>query len=273
MRMLKKSLLDDDLTCTDIRGRNDFDEAVRRSLVAQLAGSAKERYARFAARERRDMITFVMHTCIVTLYIVSSTMSFLTASGITASERVVELMFALSILFGPTVLYQRFIITYGNRMQREAIDEMWKRKEKLKQKNEDLKVNATILLQKAFALKKSEETLKAVAKKSGFIITDAVMDLYNENKSINQSMKAILEAMTLDKIVRMILKSDVNRDHTIGEAELNILALRIDAAAGTNIPFTVEELCNRFRLVESRSINSFADTALVLYIEKRQEKE
>jgi hypothetical protein len=99
------------------------------------------------------------------------------------------------------------------------------------------------------------------------------MDLYNENKSINQSMKAILEAMTLDKIVRMILKSDVNRDHTIGEAELNILALRIDAAAGTNIPFTVEELCNRFRLVESRSINSFADTAFVLYIEKRQEKE
>lgn len=270
--MLKENLLDLDLDDDDEHSRRiqipdepDLDEAMRRWQVDR-AESSKERYARLAAKEQRDMLTLVLFTCVIALYIASSAMSFLATSS-----RVLELMFALSILGGPIVLYQRLSLTYY-RLQREFLGEMWERKTRLKQKNDDLKVNVEIRLQKTIGLKKSVEQLKAMAKKSGHSCT-AVMDLYNENQALLKQRKEIVEAEALVKMTRIILAPNVNRDHIIGETELNLLALRVDAVVGSEVPFAVEELCNRFRRVQLRSILNLAATAQMLFIEKKRQQE
>jgi len=267
MMMLKEILLDDELRAIDISDKADLDEAVRRLQVDHRAESSKERYARLEAAEQRDRLTLVLCTCVVALWIASTATSFLATSS-----RVLELMMSLSIFGGPYVLYQRLTLTYF-RLQREFLSDMWDRKERLKQKNDELKVNVEILLHKSNELKSSEDKLKAVAKKSGYSSTTVVLDLFHENVALMKQRTAILEAMALVKITRILLTSDMSRDHIIGEAELNLLAVRIDAIAGSDIPFTVEELCNRFDCVQLRSIGNLAATAHMLYVEKRRQQE
>jgi|SaaInl74LU_5_DNA_1037368.scaffolds.fasta_scaffold28241_2 hypothetical protein len=67
-------------------------------------GEARDRDA---TQEHRDLITLVLYTCAIALCIVSSNMSFLATSS-----RAVELMCALSVVMGPTVLYRRSSLSY-----------------------------------------------------------------------------------------------------------------------------------------------------------------
>jgi hypothetical protein len=265
--MLKEILLDADHRAIDVPVEADLDEAVRRLKLDHRTESSKERYARLAAEERRDRLILVFYTFVVALWIASTAISFLATSS-----RVLEVMFSLSIIGGPLILYQRLSLTYI-RLQSEFLPEMCHRKERLKQKNDELKVNVEILSQKTIELKNSEDKLKAVAKKSGYSSATVALDLFHENVALIKQKQAILEAIALLKITRIILTSDMNRDHIIGEVELNLLAMRIDAVAGSDIPFTVEELCNRFRRVQLRSLGNLAVTAHTLYVEKRRQQE
>eukprot|EP00984_Skeletonema_dohrnii_P021635 scaffold10854_cov155-Skeletonema_dohrnii-CCMP3373.AAC.15 len=136
MIMLKETLLDDEHRTLDIADEITLHEDVRRLQDNHLAESSKkDMQGRLAAQEHRDLITLalVLYTCAIVLCIVSSNMSFLATSS-----RAVELMFALSVVMGPTVLYRRSSLSY-DRLQREFIGEMWDRIENLKLKNDDLK--------------------------------------------------------------------------------------------------------------------------------------
>ena len=266
--MLKENLLEDELKIPHIPVETDLSEAVRRFQEADQRSeeSIKERYTRLAAKETLNMFTLVAYTCVVALYITATTISYLASFS-----HILGLMFSVSILIGPTVLYQRLTITYYD-MQREFLGELWNHKEKLQRKNTDLSVKHEFLFQKSVGLKKSEERLTTLAKKSGYSSTTVVMDLYNENQSINQSRRELLDAIELIKITKLILNSDRNRDHIIGDAELALIAVRMIDAADLDIPYTAEELCNRFRLVKVRSINNLAFTACNLFIERRRQQ-
>lgn len=265
--MLKETLLDDEHEDLDLPHGIRLDEAVKRLQVDHRAESSKERYVRLAAQEHRDLLTMVSYTSVVAVCIISSAMSFLASSS-----WVLELMFALSIVMGPTILYQRRSLSYY-RLQREFLGEMWIKKERLQRKNDDLKVKVEILSQKTIELKHSNDKLfKAVARNSKHSSTVLVMDLHKENQEMTNQRKAISEAIALVEITWIIFTSDVNKDHIIGEAELNLLALRIDALVGLDIPFDMEELCNRFRRVRLRSIDNFAATALMLYIDTARQR-
>ena len=269
--MLKENLLDDDDDDDNEQLKKnitkDLDAAVKRFQkgVDHQSESITEKYERLATKERRQKFTIVAYTCVVALYIVAAMICYLASFS-----HLHGLMFALSLLAGPTVIYQRLTLNYYG-MQRELLSEMWNHREMLQQKNNNLKVKHEICLQKTIALKKSEERLTALAKQSRHSSTAVVMDLYNENETIKESRRALLEAITLININRIIIKSDRSRDHMIGDTELNLLAARIDAE-GLDTPFTAEELCKRFRLVKVRSINSLTVTAQMLYIEKRRQQ-
>lgn len=268
--MLKENLLHDDneLKIPNTTKETDLlDAAVKRFQkgVDHQSESITEKYERLAAKEWRQKFTIVAYTCAVALYIMAAMICYLASFS-----HLHGLMFALSILAGPTVIYQRLTLNYYG-MQRELLSEMWNYREMLQQKNNNLKVKHEIRLQKTIDLKKSEERLIALAKQSGHSSTAVVMDLYNENETIKETRRALLEAITLININRIIIKSDRSRDHMIGDTELNLLAARIDAE-GLDTPFTAEELCKRFRLVTVRSINNLAVTAQILYIEKRRQQ-
>ena len=78
------------------------------------------------------------------------------------------------------------------------------------------------------------------------------------------------EAIGIEKLRKNILSTDVNKDHYVGDAELSLLATRIEINDG--IPFSSDELCNRFKLEETRNLRTLADAAQTLYIEKRREQ-
>ena len=269
--MLKENLLlDDDDDDDELKTPNitkDLDAAVKRFQkgVDHQSESITEKYERLAAKERRQKFTIVAYTCVVALYIAAAMICYLASFS-----HLHGLMFALSLLAGPTVIYQRLTLNYYG-MQRELLSEMWNHREVLQHKNNNLKVKHEICLQKTIDLKKSEERLTALAKQSGHSSIAVVMDLYNENETIKESRRALLDAITLININRIIIKSDRSRDHMIGDIELNLLAARIDAE-GLDTPFTAEELCKRFHLVKVRSINNLAVTAQMLYIEKRRQQ-
>ena len=67
-----------------------------------------------------------------------------------------------------------------------------------------------------------------------------------------------------------ILKTDIDGNHFIGEAELNLLAFRLESIDG--VPFTGKEMIERFSYVETRSLVALVDVVRELYIEKRREQ-
>ena len=76
--------------------------------------------------------------------------------------------------------------------------------------------------------------------------------------------------MGIEKLTQCILRTDVNRNHFVGDAELTLLAHRVELIEG--VPFTCEELCDRYKLEDVRTLRSLTDVVHSLYIEKRREQ-
>ena len=101
-----------------------------------------------------------------------------------------------------------------------------------------------------------------------------------------QKQKQLLaESIGLVDLSKSILKTDPNKNHHVGEAELTLLSKRVELIDG--IPFTKEELCHRFfggGVVENNKNSSsnnqkqqqtlcnFVNVVITLYIEKRREQ-
>ncbi len=67
-----------------------------------------------------------------------------------------------------------------------------------------------------------------------------------------------------------ILRTDTNKNHIVGDAELNLLAYRIQSIEG--VPFTGREMIERFGNSRKRNLTSLVDVVQELYIEKRREQ-
>jgi len=72
------------------------------------------------------------------------------------------------------------------------------------------------------------------------------------------------------ELTQSILRTDDDSDHHVGDAELMLLSKRVESIEG--IPFTSQEMCNRFKLEEARTLRTLADVVRTLYIEKRRER-
>mmetsp|Transcript_19665 Transcript_19665/g.42750 ORF Transcript_19665/g.42750 Transcript_19665/m.42750 type:complete len:113 (+) Transcript_19665:228-566(+) len=77
--------------------------------------------------------------------------------------------------------------------------------------------------------------------------------------------------MGLEKLTKSILRTDVNSDHYVGDAELSLLSNRLELIEG--VPFTSQEMIDRFRLEEEQNLRTLADLVRTLYIEKRRGQE
>ena len=97
-----------------------------------------------------------------------------------------------------------------------------------------------------------------------------VTNLLREHNDVNDEMKLLAEARALETLTEAIRRTDANRDHHVGDAELGRLALRLEGIVG--MPFTGDEMRARFRAEERRTLRQLVDTVLTLYIEKRREQ-
>lgn len=70
--------------------------------------------------------------------------------------------------------------------------------------------------------------------------------------------------------MKSVLQTDKDGDHFIGDAELNMLAYRLEQIEG--VPFTAQELCIRFNRWTTKNLRTLVDCVRQLYIEKRREQ-
>jgi len=68
-----------------------------------------------------------------------------------------------------------------------------------------------------------------------------------------------------------VIQTDQNGDHLIGDAELNMLAFRLQQIEG--VPFTGEKLCNRFaKWPGKKDLRNLVDCIRTMYIEGRRKQ-
>ena len=80
----------------------------------------------------------------------------------------------------------------------------------------------------------------------------------------------LAEALAFENLLRSVLQTDKDGDHFIGDAELNVLAYRLEQIEG--VPFTAQELCTQFNRWTTKNLRTLVDCVRTLYIEKRREQ-
>jgi len=128
----------------------------------------------------------------------------------------------------------------------------------------------------------------------GYNVTQ-IRNLYRENERINAEKKVRLtahaptlqtttknsckltipkkrlaEAIGLQMLTTTVLRSDHDRDHHVGDNELELLACRLEARGG--VPFSGDDLVEAFAGRESRSLGDLVGVVQELYVEKRRHR-
>ncbi|KAL9185505.1 hypothetical protein ACHAXT_003282 [Thalassiosira profunda] len=263
--MLKEQLLD---ICDDPergeelkeveRDEPDLQKEVERLKLDYPAESPEVRAVRLKHKDSIDRVVIVAYGIVVAFSVLSCAI----AMWFSASE-VLTVLFTISFLQGPLVLYQRLQIMKSN-SSREAIAELWH--ETVSLQNENSRIEDEIA-----AMQKDLKRLKAKINRykllvEGYDLPD-ITNLYHESESILFQKKQLAEAIGLQELTKSILSTD-QRDHFVGEAELSLLAQRIESIEG--VPFRTGEVCQRFRQEEEQTLDNLADLCTLMYIEKRR---
>mmetsp|Transcript_35114 Transcript_35114/g.74902 ORF Transcript_35114/g.74902 Transcript_35114/m.74902 type:complete len:305 (+) Transcript_35114:166-1080(+) len=243
---------------TGERERAKLEQSIKRMRLEYPDESLDQR-----TREGVDMVIVLGSVIIVAISIIGCAVSMLLYPSSTF-----ELLFALSITQGPYAIFQRLqLIAF--KPKREAIAMLWKDSKIIKQKNYVVETEIAAMLEDVERLRTSLSRYEPYM--DGYDI-EGFRYLYEKNERIKQEKKLLAEVIGLEKLTKSILSTDPDRDHYIGDAELALLARRIESIEG--VPFTSDEVCERFRRGEegeARSLRNLADAVRILYIEKRRE--
>mmetsp|Transcript_4954 Transcript_4954/g.10842 ORF Transcript_4954/g.10842 Transcript_4954/m.10842 type:complete len:309 (-) Transcript_4954:2823-3749(-) len=221
------------------------------------------------AKAIRLSVQLSIDRVVIFIYVILVAMSVLSCGMVLLffPSTIFEVLFAVSIIQGPLALYQRLRLI-RLRSTLEGIATLWN-------ETKPLKLSIATMEAEINSMKEEAEKLNAGLRKYENLMQGydraQIADLYRDNASINEEKKQIAEAIGLQKLTKLLLQTDIDRDHWVGDAELSILAQRIDGIEG--IPFTKEEMCKKFqREKEDRSLQNLADVVRNLYITKRKEQ-
>jgi len=241
---------------------SELEQAMRKWRLEYPAETPEEKTLRLSIQDWIDRVVIVGYGTVVALSVISCAVAMLIFSS-----GVLEFLFTLSFIQGPFVVYQRLQLV-RLRSKREAIASLCSEINSLKQANDDFESKISTMYKDTQRLKSTLSRYKAVIK--GYDIS-GITDLYHENETINEQKKLLAEAMGLEKLTKSILRTDVNSDHYVGDAELSLLSNRLELIEG--VPFTSQEMIDRFRLEEEQNLRTLADLVRTLYIEKRRGQE
>lgn len=238
----------------------ELEQAIKKWRLDCPAETLEGMTMRISIRDRIDRLVIVGHGIVVAISVISCAVAmWFSSSGI------LELLFAMSIIQGPFAMYQRLRLIRW-RSTRDSITTLWNDTKSLNQSNYDMEAELVAMQKGVERLRSRLSRYKPLMK--GYDIS-GITDLYHENERINKEKKLLAESIGIEKLTKSILRTDVNKDHHVGDAELSLLAQRIESIEG--VPFTSKEMCERFRQEETRSLRMLADVVRTLYIEKRRE--
>jgi len=240
---------------------SELGQDIRKLQLEYPEETPEEKAQRLSIQDRIDRVVLVGYGVVVAVSVIICAAGML----IFDSDALVAL-FTISFLQGPFVMYQRIQLN-RTRARREAVATLWTEIRSMKQLNDNVEADISTMDEDVKRLKASMGRYASMIK--GYDIS-GVTDLYHENERINEQIKLLAEAMGIEKLTQCILRTDVNRNHFVGDAELTLLAHRVELIEG--VPFTCEELCDRYKLEDVRTLRSLTDVVHSLYIEKRREQ-
>lgn len=111
---------------------------------------------------------------------------------------------------------------------RQVHNELRHEVNKLQDENTILDGKVTELEGQAARVTKAEESLQAILDKQGHALGDFV-GLVKQNGETLQQIHENLVVEVMQDILKAVMDSDLNRDFQIGEAEMNLLIIRLKA--------------------------------------------
>lgn len=240
---------------------SELEQDIRKWRLEYPEETPEEKAQRLSIQDRIDRVVLVGYGVIVAVSVISC------ATGMLIFDSgALVVLFTISFLQGPFVMYQRLQLN-RTRARREAVATLWTEIRSMKQLNDKIEADISTMDEDVKRLKASMGRYRSMIK--GYDIS-GITDLYHENERINEQSKLLAEAMGIEKLSQSILRTDANRDHIVGDAELSLLAHRVESIEG--VPFTCEELCDRYKLEEVRNLRTLTDVVRTLYVEKRREQ-
>jgi len=235
----------------------------RLNIVCPEEETAEERKERMSENERWDRWVLFGYTCVAAAAIISSVIAMATST-----LSYLEIAFAFPLLTGPTIIHQREGIIKC-RKKREWIGNLRNKTMRMKKANNELEAEIDLMEKEVERLKRVKKKLASIVEKQGQDV-GVFMALANENAKINATKKQMAEATAFQTLITSVLKSDPNGDRFIGDAELNLLAKRLECIEG--VPFTAKELCDSFSRWSTRNMTTLVDVVRTLYVVKRREQ-
>jgi len=260
---LKDHLLELRSAANDEYGATDevdsLEEEVNRLAHVPDEEDDDERSLRVGVQERKDRAAIVLAGLLVVINV-----GCCAGAMWTSSLSIVELLFMISIVQGPVLVIQKMKLRVY-RSKREWIGKLWYDAKGLREDNNYIRLQMKILTDKVKRLVDGQAKYAEYTK--GYNVTQ-IRKIYRENERVNAEKKRLAEAIGLQNLTTDILRSDIDRDHQVGQNELVLLASRLESRGG--IPFAGEDLIEAFAGREDRSLRDLAGVVQELYVEGRR---
>jgi len=150
-----------------------------------------------------------------------------------AGSAVVLVAGILSIVTGPYCYYQQTRLTDIRTLQ-ETEQVLQREVNRLEESNNQLVRNIDQMTVSVDRLEEIDQALQIIGSKQG-VTVQAFQKQVAENKNILKQMKGNLQANVLQNLLSVILRSDVDKDFTMDEDEIEDLIRRLQNISGVTV--------------------------------------
>lgn len=140
----------------------------------------------------------------------------------------------IGLILGAVVYVVQYRILEKMETFRDVLNEVREKVNKLKVINAELTSNVDDLKNQTNRLQNSEQAMEKIAKDQSKNV-NSIVEATKENKNVLNSMDRVIKMKLIHDFYGVILRSDRNRDMTIEDDEVDILALRMSNIPGIDI--------------------------------------
>mmetsp|Transcript_24347 Transcript_24347/g.37032 ORF Transcript_24347/g.37032 Transcript_24347/m.37032 type:complete len:263 (+) Transcript_24347:53-841(+) len=172
---------------------------------------------------------FDLQTIICAVLVIGSVVMYVISMAIEGSA-VVIVAGLVAILIAPYASYQRYELLNMEtlrQIQNELRDEV----NRLTSENNELEGHTDRLQEQADRTKRAEANLHEIATSQGSNVK-ALISLVKENGELQTEMKKVLQQQVVEKVMEIIVQSDMNQDFHLEDREIDMVLLRIRSVQG-----------------------------------------
>eukprot|EP00550_Attheya_septentrionalis_P006625 CAMPEP_0198291958 /NCGR_PEP_ID=MMETSP1449-20131203/9281_1 /TAXON_ID=420275 /ORGANISM="Attheya septentrionalis, Strain CCMP2084" /LENGTH=271 /DNA_ID=CAMNT_0043990645 /DNA_START=111 /DNA_END=926 /DNA_ORIENTATION=- len=169
----------------------------------------------------------------VTYAVCATSFVFAPLAMVVAQASVVNVAMFLAGIIAPYAAYQRALLSRMDTL-RQVHNKIRKDVSRLRAQNDKLSQENDNLERETAKVQGMEASLSGIMEKQGSSV-GTFIDLVKENKSIQNKINANLEAVVLQDILDVVIRSDKDEDFIIDPEEVNLLIMRLQSSNGIEV--------------------------------------